>query len=558
MSAARHELTFARSEFENARQAVSGAHDDDARAALTRASHRLASARAAIGAPPLRLMRLVPLVGSPVRAIEDADRAGDQVLAAGHVLLNASSSFPRSGSTGLNGHDLGSFHAAALKSQAALLEAKRRLHVADADLSGSVNAVLSPVSSPARAMRAELKRNTTLLERADGGLRLLAHLTAPDVDARLLLLSQDSLELRPTGGYIGSYGVLHFSHGTIQLEKYEATEDLPPPDPPLAPPEDLAPALPGAWGLSNANWWPDFPHSAAVARDLYRRQGGAEVDGVLALTEYATARMVGAVGPLQVPGYAEPVVEKGFDQRVVFEVELKRPLDVPRKKFLKGLSDVLFDRIFNLPPDRLPALATAIGKSVGAGDIQLWFNDPAQEHLLDGTVASGRLPAPSQDFLMLVDANLTASKANVGLVKQVNYRVTPSKGGHLMGHLEVRVRNDAAESDINPYYNAVLRVYAPPGSTLLTSSKEQGPEAAGYDPPFQVFTQLLVVAPQSETTVVFEYTLPAQVAPGGNYGLTWMRQPGTPRDSLVADVGSGSSQVGAAVRSIVVRRHLKS
>ena len=43
---------------------------------------------------------------------------------------------------------------------------------------------------------------------------------------RLLLLSQDTLELRATGGFIGSFGVLRFSHGTARLEDFRATEDL--------------------------------------------------------------------------------------------------------------------------------------------------------------------------------------------------------------------------------------------------------------------------------------------------------------------------------------------
>ena len=50
----------------------------------------------------------------------------------------------------------------------------------------------------------------------------MAKLTAPDTDARILLLSQDTMELRATGGFIGSFGVFHFDHGTVKLERFDS------------------------------------------------------------------------------------------------------------------------------------------------------------------------------------------------------------------------------------------------------------------------------------------------------------------------------------------------
>jgi hypothetical protein len=160
--------------------------------------------------------------------------------------------------------------------------AERRMARAEALLQGPAGAVLPPVSAPARQLRAEIRQARRQLSGARQGLDLLAELTSPGVDARLLLIAQDSLELRPTGGYIGSFGVIHLSHGTVRLERYEDTESLPPPDPPLTPPNDLDPVLPRHWGLSNVNWWPDFPTTAWMAREMFRRQGGGAVDGVVA------------------------------------------------------------------------------------------------------------------------------------------------------------------------------------------------------------------------------------------------------------------------------------
>src|SRR5205823_4118421 len=135
--------------------------------------------------------------------------------------------------------------------------------------------------------------------------------------------------------------------GTAQLEHYEGFDQLPPPDPPMTPPPDLARSLPRWWGISNVNWWPNFPTTAATAQEMYRRQGGGNVDGVVAITDNLMADIVGVLGPIQLPGYDQPVVEDGFSERVIYEVEVKVPQDVPQKKFLIELSKVIFDRVFN-------------------------------------------------------------------------------------------------------------------------------------------------------------------------------------------------------------------
>ena len=555
LAGARTDLLLARSDLQASRRALSQRDDATARERLGRATARLRSAHAKATAGPVGLLGNIPLAGSPVRAAADAARGGLAAVAAGEAVVDASSSFPTSASAAVDGHDLAAFHAAAVRSQEAVSGAGHHLARARAALSGPAGAVLPLVSAPARAMRDEIDRGMRELDGAGRGLTLLADLTGPTTEARLLLLAQDSLELRPTGGYIGSYGVLHFSRGTVALEKYEATEDLPAPAPPANPPPDLARYLPRQWGLSNANWWPDFPTSAAAAGELFRRQGGGDIDGVLALTELASARLVGALGSLKLPSYAEPVVEEGFGRRIVHEVELKRPLDQPRKKFLVELSTAMFDRLFDLPADKLPAVTGAFRHSIAAGDIQLWFADPAWQRQLAGTVVAGALPRTDADFLMVVDSNMVASKANLDLRKEVHYKVERVSGGRLVGHVRVELRNEGRKTPINPFYGSYLRVYAPAGARLLGADDPQTAQRA-VDGPFEVFSEQIVVDPEGNGVATFDYELPARVAAGGRYELTWVRQPGTPHDRLRVDVAGASAQSDPARRSLVVQRTL--
>ena len=553
---ARQQLLLAGGDLRATRSALIK-QDGRAGATVDRAQRRVARASASVSAFPLPVLRFVPLLGSPVRASVAAARAAQEGVAAARILVEASSSFPTSAGLAVDGRDLSAFHAAARRSQLALAEAEERLTRADAALAGPAGAALPQVSGPVRAARKELARSRQELATAGRGLSLLETLTSRSADVRLLVLGQDSLELRPTGGYIGSYGVLHFSRGTVELEKFEATEDLPAAQPAAVPPFELVRFLPKTWGLSNANWWPHFPASAATARDLFLRQAGGEVDGVLAITERATARLVGALGPLSLPSYPKPVTEEGFETRVVYEVELKRPLDQPRKKFLLELADVVFARIFDLPPERLPSVAGAVRRSLGTGDVQLWFADPALQGRLAGMVVAGELPRPEGDMLMVVDANIVASKANLEARKNVDYKVERDRKGRWVGRVRVEVRNEGVKSSINPLYGGYLRVYAPAGARLLHRHEGQVAQAA-TDGPFEVFSQLLVVDPGGTGVATFEYLLPERVGRDGRYHLTWVRQVGTPDDRLRVEVAGRRADVDPAGRELRLEQRLAS
>ena len=552
----RRNLLLARGNLSAARHALSQRDDAGATRRLDRAQAQVASARTSASSFPLQVLSPVPLIGSPARALSAATKAGAEGVAAGRVIAEASASFPTSASATVDGHDLTAFHNAATRSQQAVEVAGRHLATAVDALEGPSGAVLPPISGPAKAMRTEIEEGRRQLDGVTRGLTLLGDLTSPTTQVRLLLLSQDTLELRPTGGFIGSYGVLQFSQGTARLETFQATEDLVQPSPPLPGPEGLAGYLSRSWNLGNANWWPDFPTSATAAVDLFRRQGGGEVDGVVALTELATARLIGALGALKLPSYAQPVVEEGFDLRAVYEVELKQPLDVPRKKFLIELSEVLFERLFNLPAEKLPAVADAVRHSIGAGDIQLWFKDARRQQVLAGTEVAGALPRTDEDFLMLVDANVTASKANLETTKQVDYQVERRPDGRLVGRVRVQVRNDGAASELNPFYNGYLRVYAPAGSELLDSPGNFTVKRLSPDSGYEVFAQPAIVLPKEQKVVTFDYLLPASVAEGDRYHLTWVRQVGTFRDRLRVVAGGGSAEAGPHHRTLTFERSI--
>jgi hypothetical protein len=557
LSAARHQLNSGRTRLDAAADAVKGRETDEAAQLLDLADSSLRSAGRSLSRFPNGVVAAVPVLGSPVRVAQRAAEAGREAVAAGRIVNGAAARFPTSGEQGIDGHDLSAFHRAALDSEEALTNAAIRVERARALMQDAGSSWLPPVRSAVTDVRQQLAEAQRSLDGADKGLALLADLTAPETEARLLVLAQDTLELRPTGGFLGSFGVLRFSRGTVELERYDSFEGLPPPDPPMAPPKYLAGALPArGYDLSEVNWWPDFPTSAREAREMFERQGGGEVDGVIAITERVMGKLVGVLGPIDVPGYGEPVVEDGFDERVLYEVELKRPQDTPRKKFLIELSKIVFDRVFSVPADKLPRVAEALESSVGVGDVQVWFAAAERQRLLSGTSWSGQLPRHrNSDFVMVVDANLEASKSNAELTRDVSYAVEKD-GDRLLATLRATYRNDGEPSPINERYFAFVRFYVPAGSELTEDSEVDGDLGPARDGPYQVFGDYVAVPPRGQQTITLQYLLPERLD-ARNYRLTWLRQVGTTRDDLVVDVGGKAHRLDKGRRSVTISKPLE-
>ena len=134
-------------------------------------------------------------------------------------------------------------------------------------------------------------------------LPLLPRVIAQPDEQTYLLLAQNNDELRPTGGFISSIGVLAISRGIPRLgsfvDSYRAENwDKPHPDPPEALRKYMGLDL---WVTRDANWWPDFPTSAKAVAELYELNQDRQVDGVLAIDVTGAARLLEALAPLELP-----------------------------------------------------------------------------------------------------------------------------------------------------------------------------------------------------------------------------------------------------------------
>ena len=197
------------------------------------------------------------------------------------------------------------------------------------------------------------------------------------------------------------------------------------PDPPMAPPAGLAPYLPSPGRLQRqlVARLPDV--GRRPPRELFRRQGGGEVDGVAgpdrAGHRPADRRPRAAPAPELPQAGGRGGLRRAGRLRGRAEAPARRS---PARSSSSSLADVA------LRPAVQPAGRQAARRRRRRRPFDRRRRHPAV--VLGRPPASrrsparwspARLPRTDRDFLMLVDSNLTASKANLELTKEVDYRV---------------------------------------------------------------------------------------------------------------------------------------
>ncbi len=398
-----------------------------------------------------------------------------------------------------------------------------------------------------------------LLQTGSALARLAPTLLGADGAKTYLLLAQNSDELRPTGGFISGAGLMRVDRGQLGAIDFEDSYTVydPNAEHPLAPP-DLERTM-GAQILvfRDVNWSPDFPSSAQVAQALYQLNLGAATDGVVAFDLEAARRLISAVEPLTLPGYAQPLTSDNVlaAMREVWSEPLTTENSVRqagssdwwlhRKDFMGDMAVAARAKLETGHVD-FAKLAQALFSSMQEKHVLITVNDPAAAALLAEAGWNGAVEPGSGDYLMVVDSNVGWNKVNGVVQRTTNYTITPRADGSALAELELVYRHqgeatgepcehvarygDSYDEMARRCYFNYIRVLAPAGARLLAAEGlEEGSVAAS--PGERGVTQLsgsLVLPPGSTGRVRFSYELPAGVIDGNTYTLRVQKQAGIP------------------------------
>lgn len=422
-----------------------------------------------------------------------------------------------------------------------------------------------PPSAELMSYRQQLQEITRLLIEAPDLLTIALGFDQP---RGYLVLSQNNDELRPSGGYIGTYGWIGLQEGEITEFGYGATT----PQSPNPPSRELESELeiPEWWmrfsqpiyAAWDGSWHADFRDTAEMAKWFYDLGENplSPVDGVIAIDVMGFEYLMRALGSIDVPGYDITVTADNF-REVIYDfrtvgIERDEAGREAHKAFLAALYPEIFYKLEtlreNAGQEQLIEVLYAVNRALREKHILLYFVDQQLNDFADSMGWTGRqFPAVDHDYLMVVDANMT-NKSNRSIVREIDLQVGIQPDGSLRNTLIVDYAYPASLAEHDPAltilelvsnpptrdYHNLYQMFVPAGSDL-TRSRVQRVVTQVDDEAHTSFNSALLLPYDGSERLRFEYATPVLVsAEEGiqHYRLLVQKQAGTLGDSLTVRV----------------------
>lgn len=307
---------------------------------------------------------------------------------------------------------------------------------------------------------------------------------------RYLIVFQNPHELRPTGGFLGSYAILDIQKGKVlrweippggtydlqgQLTAY------------VKPPAPLQ-LVNSRWEFQDANWFPDFSASAAKIAWFYERGRGTTVDGVIAVNAPILERLLRIVGPVNL--YSRQIELDAETAIAALQTEVEngaeKASDRP-KAVLADAAEELFTKLAAPTPLDALRLLVELHDALDEKDIQVYFTDPRGEDVARQYGWSGEMltTAPPQDYIAVIHTNLQGQKSDAKILQAVEHQTVVESDGSVVDTVVIRRTHGGSPGEA--FYGApnwsYVRAYVPEGAELLDAGGFQFPPEDAFHAP---------------------------------------------------------------------------
>lgn len=292
------------------------------------------------------------------------------------------------------------------------------------------------------------------------------------------LVFQNNAEIRATGGFWGSYGILEFQNGKmVNL----IIDDIYNPDGQLQekiiPPRPLQ-RITKYWGLRDSNWFFDFPFSAKKAASFYQKVFNSNFDGIIAITPEIIEELLKITGPIELSNHNSIINSDNFFNVVQYKVEAD-PISLRnRKQILTDLAPLLIEKLKIDEANflnNLENLLKIVSDGLNRKDILIYFFDNKLQNFIEENNWSGKVYNVNKDYLAIVHTNIGGWKTDKVIENNFQLNVEILEDGSIINTLEIK-RNHFGGNSVYFWFNKInkdyLRIYLPLGSELLEVQKD--------------------------------------------------------------------------------------
>lgn len=376
-----------------------------------------------------------------------------------------------------------------------------------------------------------------------------------------LILFQNNMELRPTGGFIGSVGFLTLNRGNIEnfeiLDVYSIDGQL---KGHVDPPEVFRIHFQQPnWFLRDSNFDPDFAASALQAQWFLEKSINRKVDGVIGMNLFLVQDLIKAVGGVTLPDFNNEVItnDNFFIKAQLYINENFFAGSNAKRNYLNSVSGQLEQKLVSGDVSYLEVLRV-FKKALDEKNIIFFFNDPSFQLDMEKLAWAGRVydigcininDSCFPDYLYINEANFGVNKANYFITKSIKVDKKININGQIITDLTLKFRNQSQNGLLQGgEYKNYLRLILPRNSQMINSAinnqiiNNNLYEVSSYQKDKTIYGILLKIPENSELELKFSYLL-SDLLKTNNlyYQFYFQKQPGDKISSL--DLSFASSKL---------------
>lgn len=398
----------------------------------------------------------------------------------------------------------------------------------------------------------------TFLQSLKNDIPVLLTLLGDSHPHTFLILLQNNAELRPSGGFIGSYLLLETNDGYITKNEvhdvYSSDHKLPEK---ITPPPEILPVN-NQWFMRDSNYSGHFPLSAAKAAQFLEKEGGPGVDTVIAVDQTLIEQLLELSGPVLIPELSLPLTSGNFSTIISYIVEskisgredpkavLKSFVPAFQKTLLKNADPVVLSQIFTEAADGKHILAYSTDDAVE----NFWQRRGLAGEMEEAQPHEAKLT--NNDYLNIVHTSIGGNKSDTYMTEDIHHDTFLQSDGSLTDEVSITRThhwNDAVENKIKTLVASfgfsdisknvleilgrsrnlhMLRIYVPSGAVFESSSDPSVTAQFDKETGRPYFSARMEVPVGESRTLTIRYHLPRNLNldPVDKYSFTIQKQAG--------------------------------
>jgi len=349
-----------------------------------------------------------------------------------------------------------------------------------------------------------------------------------------LLLFQNNLELRPSGGYLGNFGIIKVENGNPTVFETHDTNIFDGfgkivTEPPMPMHNYLGI---DNWQMRDGNWSPDFRVSAKQVEYFYELQGGQEnFDGIIAINAEILPDLLELTGPIYLQEFNKEFKSEDVLYQLEYEIEkayVDRNIEEgERKKIFKALVNESLKQVMQGNLSLKNELKNLVLKELDEKNILLMLKNIDAQKTISKFGWNGEVnQLYKDDYLMINEANLASKKSNYFIKREVEYSIDLNQEKPKV-NLKIKYSHQNEKKDwFNDDYRFYLRIYVPLGSWLKNTSEINNKTEFSNELNKTVFANWIEIPAGQEKIIEFEYVLPERINNETDYKILVQKQSG--------------------------------